>query len=160
MFLYLCASSKTNILFFRSCIPIQIMPIVAIFFMRNARLKVIFCILLIILKLNNRNTIHQITVPITAPAIPRLKTVMNVIIDIAVISNPIANIFVLCLTFPVPANIQKLMVNKILMMRNGLEYISNSPEWRNFWPKSMVVICGHNMKNSPHMLKAKTEKYL
>jgi hypothetical protein len=108
------------------------MPIVAMFFMKKARLNVIFCILLTILKLNSHKIIRQMTVPMTAPDNPRLKTVMNVIMDIVVMSNPNANIFVLCLTFPVPASIQKLMVNKMLMIRNGLEYISNSPECVNF----------------------------
>ena len=104
--------------------------------------------------------IHQTTVPMTAPVIPRWKTVMNVIIDAAVMSNPRANILVLCLTFPVPASIQKFIVNRILMIKNGLEYISNSPECRNFCPKSMVVISDPRTKNNPPMLTAKTEKYL
>lgn len=96
--------------------------------MRNARLKVISCILLMILKLNTHKMIHPMIVPMIAPDNPRWKTVMNIIMDVTVISNPNANILVLCLTFPVPANIQKLIVNKMFMMRNGLEYMSNSPE--------------------------------
>jgi hypothetical protein len=160
IFLYLYISSKINILFFNNRIPIHIILIVAMFFIKNIQSNVIFCILLTTLKLNIRRIIHPTTVPITAPDNPRLNIFMHIIIDMTVISNPRTNIFDLFFTFPVPANIQKFIVNKMLMIKKGLEYLSNSHEWINFCPKSTVVISGHRTKNIPPIVIENIEKYL
>ena len=69
-------------------------------------------------------------------------------------------IFALCLTLPIPAIKLKFALNKILKIRNAHEYANSCHEYKNFCPKRIVAISGHNTINNPDMLIAKMDKYL
>lgn len=131
-----------------------------IFFIKKYRSNEILCILLTTLRLSIHKIAHQITVATTAPDNHRWNIVIKDTIDIRVTMSPMNNIFVLSLTLPVPARIAKLIVNNILIIRKGLEYLNNSHEWRNFCPKNIVAISGPKTKNKPPILRANIEKYL
>ena len=76
------------------------------------------------------------------------------------INNARAIICTLSFAFPIPAKIQKLILNKIWKINHHQIYCSKIPENKNLLPNKILAICGPNAINNHHILVANIEKYL